>query len=217
MKRLIRKLHRWGAIITLVPMLLVIVTGLLLQVKKEVAWVQPPTQRGKSKSLEIDWPQILEITRQVKEAEVDNWNDVTRLDVQPKRGLIKVFCNNHWELQIDSTDGSLLSSTYRRSDWIEALHDGSFFADWAKLYIFLPNGLILLGLWFTGVYLWWLPIGVKRKKQIKRLVSNRANTEDSGHAIAGDSVGQGRVALQTAHLLQQRFDAAVDKLRSDQN
>ncbi len=172
MKRLIRKLHRWGAIVTLVPMLLVIVTGLLLQVKKEFAWVQPPTQRGKSQAMEVDWRTILEAAKQVEEAEVNDWNDIARLDVRPDRGLIKIFCNNHWELQIDSADGSLLSSTYRRSDWIESLHDGSFFADWAKLYIFLPNGFILLGLWFTGVYLWWLPIGVKRKKQRKQLLTD---------------------------------------------
>lgn len=41
-----RKLHRWGALLTAVPLLLVIVTGLLLQVKKEAAWIQPPTMRG---------------------------------------------------------------------------------------------------------------------------------------------------------------------------
>jgi uncharacterized iron-regulated membrane protein len=168
MNRWTRKLHRWGALITFLPMLLVIVSGLLLQVKKEVHWVQPPTKKGKPFSLTIDWEKILDVARSVEEAQVNDWPDISRLDVRPDRGLVKVFCNNHWELQLDTSSGELLSSTYRRSDWIEQLHDGSFFSDSVKKYVFLPNGFILLGLWLTGVYLWWLPIGVKRKKRARQ-------------------------------------------------
>jgi uncharacterized iron-regulated membrane protein len=39
-----RKLHRWGALSIAMPFLLVLLTGLLLQVKKQVPWVQPPEQ-----------------------------------------------------------------------------------------------------------------------------------------------------------------------------
>ena len=38
-----RKTHRWGAVLVAVPFLLVLVSGLLLQVKKQVPWVQPAT------------------------------------------------------------------------------------------------------------------------------------------------------------------------------
>jgi uncharacterized iron-regulated membrane protein len=164
MNRLIRKLHRWGALITVAPMLLVIVTGLLLQTKKQFAWVQPPTQRGSTDSPSISWAAVLKISVGIEEAQVNNWNDIARLDVQPQKGLIKIQCQNHWEIQIDAGSGEVLQSSYRRSDLIESLHDGSFFTEAAKLWIFLPNGLVLLGLWISGVYLWWLPIGAKRKK-----------------------------------------------------
>lgn len=162
-----RKLHRWGALIACLPLLLVILTGLLLQVKKQVTWVQPPTQKGSGQIPELDWNGILNASRVVEEAQVDNWSDIDRLDVRPSKGIVKVQCKNCWELQIDLKSGEVLSSTYRRSDWIESLHDGSFFAETAKLWVFLPNGLILLGLWATGAYLWWLPISVKRKKRRK--------------------------------------------------
>ena len=33
-----RKLHRWGALLTALPLLIVIVSGLLLQVKKQIPW-----------------------------------------------------------------------------------------------------------------------------------------------------------------------------------
>jgi uncharacterized iron-regulated membrane protein len=80
---------------------------------------------------------------------------------------VKVQARNHWELQLDLRDGKMLSSTYRRSDWIESLHDGSFFSEPAKLAIFLPNGIILLGLWFTGCYLWYLPYLARSRKKRK--------------------------------------------------
>jgi uncharacterized iron-regulated membrane protein len=173
MKRWIRRLHRWGAILTLIPMLLVIVTGLLLQVKKEVNWVQPATQKGSGTAPSLDFGQILTIATGVEAAQIKDWSDINRIDIQPHKGVMKIISKNHWELQLDSITGQILSSQYRRSDWIEGLHDGSFFAEWAKLYIFLPNGLILLGLWLTGVYLWWLPIGVKRRKKLQHNSGNR--------------------------------------------
>lgn len=166
-----RKLHRWGAIIIAIPLLLVVITGILLQVKKQVAWVQPPTMRGSQPSLEISWEKILESASTQEQAGIKTWDDIDRLDVRPDRGLIKVRSNDGWEVQIDATNAKVLSTNYRRSDLIESLHDGSFFADWAKITIFLANGLILLGLWFTGMWLWYLPISVKRMKQ-KRMNSD---------------------------------------------
>jgi len=163
-----RKVHRWGAVAIVFPSLLVIVTGLLLQLKKDVAWVQPTTARGAGGVAALSWEELLQLARDVPEAEVRGWDDIDRLDVRPGRSLIKIRCRNYWELQIDWSDGTLLSSTMRRSDWIETLHDGSIFGDFSKYYIFLPSGVVLLGLWLTGVYLWYLPIGVRRRKRLVR-------------------------------------------------
>lgn len=165
LKRWTRKLHRWGALICAIPLSIVIVTGLLLQVKKQVPWVQPATQSGGTKTPDISFENILESARSVPEAEIDGWADVDRLDVRPGKGLVKVKSKSSWEIQIDLADAKVLSSKYRRSDLIESLHDGSWFSDSAKLWIFLPNGLILFGLWVTGIYLWYMPFGAKRKKK----------------------------------------------------
>ena len=162
-----RKLHRWGAILIALPLLLVIVSGLLLQVKKQVSWVQPPTSRGVERIPSVTWDTILDTAIANQHSEVQSWNDIDRLDVRPSKGIIKVRCNNRWELQIDAATGEEVSSAYRRSDFIESLHDGSFFSDTAKLWVFLPNGLVLFALWGTGMYLWYLPIGAKRKKKRK--------------------------------------------------
>ncbi|MFT5302607.1 MAG: putative iron-regulated membrane protein [Mariniblastus sp.] len=160
-----RKLHRWGAILTLIPLLIVLVSGLLLQVKKQVTWVQPATVKGVGDQPGIAWQQLLAATTSVPESQVSTWSDIDRVDVRPGKGVAKVQCKNRWEIQVDLETGEVLDANYRRSDFIESLHDGSFFSDTAKLWVFLPNGLVLLGLWCTGAYLWWLPIGVKRRKR----------------------------------------------------
>jgi uncharacterized iron-regulated membrane protein len=170
-----RKLHRWGALVACVPLLLVILTGLLLQVKKQVSWIQPPTMVGSATIPGIHWDQILDVAKSVAAADVDSWQDIDRLDVRPDKGLAKVQCKNHWEIQIDLQSGVILSSTYRRSDLIESLHDGSFFTRVTKLWIFLPSGIVLLGLWISGAYLWWLPIGVKRKKKRKQKMASTSS------------------------------------------
>ena len=160
-----RKLHRVGAILVLLPALVLFPTGVLLQLKKEVAWIQPPTQEGSAPGLEVTWDEILEALRSVESAGVTSWDDVDRLDVRPGKGMVKVRCANRWEVQVDSHTGAVLQSSYRRSDLIESLHDGSWFHDRAKLLIWLPTGLILCGLWITGLYLWVLPYLVRRKRK----------------------------------------------------
>ncbi len=81
--------------------------------------------------------------------------------------MLKVVARSNYEIQIDSQNGKVLQVAYRRSDLIESIHDGSWFDDWVKLWIFLPAGIILLVLWLTGVYLFWLPIVVRRRRKTR--------------------------------------------------
>ena len=98
-----------------------------------------------------------------------SWDDVNRLDVRPGRGMVKVWLNNGWEVQVDLGTGRVLQTAYRRSDLIESIHDGSFFAgDWTKLGLFLPAGLVLLLLWLSGLWMWWVPFVAKRRRAAVR-------------------------------------------------
>ncbi len=167
-----RKLHRWGAILVLAPTLVVLTTGILLQVKKQSTWVQPPTQRGTAGELDISFDRILEIARTVDEMAVETWDDIDRLDVRPDKGIVKIRARNRWEAQLDTASGDVLQVAYRRSDLIEQLHDGSWFSDSVKLWIFLPSGVILLLLLLTGAYLWILPISAKRAGRRRRAAAS---------------------------------------------
>ncbi len=163
--KLNRRLHRIGALVSALPVLIVVVSGLLLQLKKDWAFVQPPTARGSSAGLAVDWDTILAGAASVEEAGIRTWDDVDRLDVRPAKGMLKVRGKNRWEVQLDAVTGEVLQASYRRSDLIESIHDGSFFSEGAKLWVFLPAAVILLGLWISGVYLWLLPHLVRRRRR----------------------------------------------------
>ena len=161
---LTRRLHRWGAVAVGLPIVLVICTGLLLQVKKQVPWVQPSEQRTDATEPAVQWGYVLAAARGIPGAGVKSWADIERVDVRPAKGILKVVTKSRWELQLRIDDGAVLQTEYRRSDLIESLHDGSFFGDGVKLWVFLPVGLVLLGLWLTGIWLWLLPHTVKWKR-----------------------------------------------------
>jgi uncharacterized iron-regulated membrane protein len=172
MNRWSRRLHRWGGLTAAIPILLVVLTGLMLQFKKEITWIQPKTHSADHAELAISWDSMIRTAQSIPEAAVSDWKDIDRLDVRPSKGIIKIRCKNNWELQIDSVTGDVLSSAYRRSDVIESLHDGSFFSDFTKLYVFSANGFVLLGLWITGMWLWYLPVNARRKKK-KRIAAGK--------------------------------------------
>ena len=169
--RLNRLIHRWGSIAIAVPTLVVLVSGVVLQLKKESAWIQPKTQSGSDLTPQISFEEILAAAKAVPEAEIRTWEDIDRLDVRPGKGMLKIRAKNRWEVQLDAATGTVLQVAYRRSDLIESIHDGSFFSDGVKLWIFLPTAIVLLVLWGTGVYLFLLPYLAKRKnaKRRKRL------------------------------------------------
>jgi uncharacterized iron-regulated membrane protein len=167
---LLRKIHYWGSLIIMAQMGLIIGAGLLLMLKKEVAWIQPPTQKGIER-LEVPALTINELfdrARAVPQLNVTSWEQLSRADIKPGKGVAKFVGENNWEVQIDTHSGDVLNVAFRRSDIIESLHDGSFFAGWVKLYIFFPSGIILLFLWGTGIYLFFLPRYKRMKKARNR-------------------------------------------------
>lgn len=168
-----RKTHYWSSLAILLPALVIIGSGVVLQLKKDVHWIQPVSQRGADGPPQISFEEILTAARSVEAAEIDGWEDIDRLDVRPDRGMLKIRSLNRWEIQIDTASAEVLQVAYRRSDLIETIHDGSFFHDNIKLWIFFPTAIILLFMWLTGIYLFVIPFLARRKKR-QRLERNAA-------------------------------------------
>lgn len=184
--KLNRDVHRWGAALIAAPLAVIIATGVMLQLKKESDWIQPPTQPGSGSEPSLSFDRILAASKDVPEAEVESWDDIDRLDVRPGRGMLKVRCRNGWEVQLDAGTGEVLQVAYRRSDLIESIHDGSFFHDGVKLWVFLPAALILAVLWVSGVYLFILPYIARWKKWRNGL---RTGKEETSSVTEGNRPG----------------------------
>jgi uncharacterized iron-regulated membrane protein len=170
-QKVFRRLHYWGAAIAGLPLIVIICAGVLLQLKKQLSWVQPTEQRGSSGPPGVDFDQLLAIAKSVPAAQVTTWDDIPRIEGRPQKGLIKLISANNHEIQIDLVTGTMLAAAHRRSDIIESIHDGSFFHANAKLWLFLPAAFVLLGLWCTGLYLFLLPF-LSRRKRNARIASD---------------------------------------------
>ena len=171
--RKFRALHRLLGVTLALLLLISAVTGILLALKKEVAILQPPTAKGISQELS-QWKSFSEIDSLAKAAfylahpnQMDN--SIDRFDVRPSKGIVKVlFKKGYWEVQIDPLSGEIKSIARRHSDWIEALHDGSIVSDLFKLISMNFLGFGLLALIASGLWLWYGPKKIRKKKTLIR-------------------------------------------------
>ena len=147
-----RLLHRWVAIIIAFPILFIIITGIFLQVRKPIDWIQPPSMKGSEKySPTIALEQVLTGVKSVPEMQVNDWSDIKLLDLRPKKGIIKVRNYAELETQVDASNGDILQTAQRRNDFVVKMHD---FSAWhARLWLGVPIRLGFLALFVTGVYL----------------------------------------------------------------
>jgi uncharacterized iron-regulated membrane protein len=158
-----RKVHYWASAIIAIPLFIIICTGTILQLKKHWTWVQPPEQRGSVDAPVIELSGILESLKAEPSLNVRSWDDVNRLDVRPDKGIVKAWLKSDWEAQIDLGTGKILQIWFRRSDWIESIHDGSIFGDVVKLGLFFPTAVGLLLLWLGGMWMWVYPFLARKR------------------------------------------------------
>ncbi|MEL6686163.1 MAG: PepSY domain-containing protein [Pseudomonadota bacterium] len=167
LNRLLRQIHYWLSLAIFLPAGIILFAGIFLMLKKDVDWIQPPTTRGvvADQIPAISYEQMVAASRLHPEAGVMEWSDIDRIDLRTGRGIAKIQAKSGWEIQIDTNTGNVLNVAYRRSDIIESIHDGSFFSDRVKNYIFLPTGIVLIIMWGTGIYLFFLPQVKRRSKR----------------------------------------------------
>ena len=152
-----RTIHKWASIVIAIPLLVIFVTGILLLVKKEFNVLQPPTMKGQERAPTIAFDHILTVVKTIKKAEIKSWQDIDRLDVRPRKGIIKVRTKNNLEIQLDASSGKVLYVAQRNSDLIESIHDGTFLEKNANLWLMLPVAIASIVILITGVILFFIP------------------------------------------------------------
>jgi uncharacterized iron-regulated membrane protein len=163
-----RSVHSWGSIIITIPLLMIIVTGIILLLKKDISWIQPSSAKRTITAIpQVSFQQIFDSVKNVEKAKIKQWSDINKIDISPDKGTIKVIARNNFEIQVDAQTGKILQVAFRRSDIIEQLHDGSYFNKTLKYIITLPTGIIILVLLITGVILFFEPYWIKAKRKRK--------------------------------------------------
>lgn len=151
-----RKIHYWISIVVILPLLLVSITGALLQLKKHIAWVQPAEQASTPGEPVLTLLELVDVAGAAYPA-IATWDDAVRIEIRPQRNLAKVVAGDDTEVQVDLGTGRVMQVAPRRSDWLETLHDGSWFGDAVKFGWFLPTAILLMLSTITGLVLFALP------------------------------------------------------------
>jgi len=161
--------HKWIGIGASLLVLLISVTGFLLLIKKDHAWIQPPTQKEIAVADGggyISMDRLYEILFALGRPDLVSEKDIARIDFRPKQKVFKVHLKqDHQEIQVAAISGRVLSQEKRWSDFIEELHDGSFFGGWAHGWLMPAFSVCLLFLMLSGLYLWLSPLLKKAAKR----------------------------------------------------
>ena len=149
-----RKLHNTLAWLVAVPALLIFLTGILLQMRQEIPWIQPASQKGSTPGIpQISLTAAFDQAKAVPNAQITTWADLQSIDIKPARGTIHFRGTNGFEVQVDGATGEILSAAPRRTSLLIELHQGSFFHPLVMKWIFLPAGIGIFLLWLTGAFM----------------------------------------------------------------
>jgi uncharacterized iron-regulated membrane protein len=161
-------LHRWVGLAFGLALLLSAVTGCLLLVKKQHAWLQPPVVRGADGPPEALRPlaEVYAAAFAVGAPELRSEADIARIDFRPQDRVHKVISKRgDVEIQVCAVTLRASGPAVRRSDWIERLHDGSWFGDFAHDRLMPVVAAALAVLAVTGYVMWGWPVWQRRRRR----------------------------------------------------
>jgi uncharacterized iron-regulated membrane protein len=160
------QVHKWLGIVLAVMLINISVTGILLLEKKQYEWIQPATRKGLEGAVGeyLSMEKLFDAVYSCNHPDFENIESIDRVDFRPDKNVYKVRSKtNHTEIQVCAVSGEVLNIACRRSDFLEQLHDGSFFGGWMhdKVMPVIAVSNIILAI--SGLYLWLGP-KFRRKK-----------------------------------------------------
>lgn len=166
-----RSLHRWIGVCVALGLVVISITGFLLATKKTVDWIRPLERDGqKIESM----AEVVSIEKAVDAAiahglpELKSVKDIDRVDYRPKDNVFKILSKEGYhEVQVDGKSGEVLNVAKRNDQFIEDLHDFSWFADAAHQWGLPVVALGLLFLASSGIGIFFVPV-VRRWKHKRK-------------------------------------------------
>lgn len=142
-----RKLHRIVALIILLPLMIVSVTGVVLLVRNQFEFIQPSAV----KSTPVEGSQLLTFESITEQFGKEN---IEQIIYRPGKGSMAVRLTNATEVQIHPQTGEVLKSAKRRTNFLIDLHQGSWLGAFGQLGIHMITGLGLVFLIITGIIIY---------------------------------------------------------------
>jgi uncharacterized iron-regulated membrane protein len=153
--------HLWLGLLTAVLVVVICVTGIILNHKLAFGVMSEPDHAPEA-ALAAALPLERLVRLAVEAFDHPQYQDETginRMDFRPKRGYVKVrFRDPHnTEVILDVFTGRVLSMEPRGDVFMEQLHSGELFgAPWVILSDIAAGALIVLTL--SGIYIWLYPL-----------------------------------------------------------
>lgn len=140
-----RKWHAYFGLIAALPMIVTSFTGVLLQLRSKIEWIQPSPV---AITLEEGKPYL-----SVEEVLAKFPGQVEGLGLRPGKGGYSLRLKNGNEVQIHPQTGELLKDSPRRSTLLIKIHEGSWMGPFGSLGIHFASGLILVFLIISGIFI----------------------------------------------------------------
>lgn len=146
----LRKLHRLLSIWVALPLLIIIVTGITLQLRNNFEYLQPETLKVKN---EANAPVLT--LEQIIEKMGERKKEIEQIIYRPGKNNVSLRLKDDIEVQINPQTGEIVKEAKRRTSFLIELHQGSFFTKYGQFGIFFSSGIILLFLLISGVILYF--------------------------------------------------------------
>jgi len=142
-----RRLHRIIALIILLPLIIVSVTGVVLLLRNQFEYLQPSVV----KSEPVEGSQLLTFESITEEFGKDK---IEQIIYRPQKNSMVVRLSDDTEVQIHPQTGDVLKSAKRRTNFLIELHQGSWMGAFGQLGIHVLTGLGLCFLIISGIIIY---------------------------------------------------------------
>lgn len=139
-----KKSHRYVALAATLPLLVIALTGVILQLRNQFEWIQPITISNK---LEKNNP-LLTLEKAMAGL---NPEEVDQVVFRPAKGSLSVRLKDGVEIQMHPQTGVVLKKSLRRTNLLIELHQGSWLGPAGQYLIHFMAGLCLCFLIFSGI------------------------------------------------------------------
>jgi uncharacterized iron-regulated membrane protein len=150
--------HRWLGVAATATLIIVCITGILLNHKRELGFMPDvPNEPSGPFPAALPLSELASTAADAVPPEVAAAG-IDRMDVRPGDGLVKVRYDDRrvTEVTVDINTGEVLAVGERNDQFLERLHSGQIFGD---LWVLVTDAgaLFLLGILLTGYWLWLYP------------------------------------------------------------